>query len=110
MSVDAVSVFAGGRAAHATFTLHDKFAYKGTPNDDLAKYSATLELADGREGLEVPEPDEAVRVGRAQRRAGDGQRRDDRPVLADLAQRAPVLDVPGPQRPVAAAGKEPPPT
>lgn len=34
------------QAAAITFTLHDKFSYKGTPNDDIAKYSAMLELSE----------------------------------------------------------------
>jgi len=44
ISFDSANVFAGGKAAAVTFTLHDKFQYKGTDNDDIAKYSATLEL------------------------------------------------------------------
>merc|ERR1712118_289839 len=47
VSFDSASIFADGRAAAVTFTLHDKFSYKGTPNDDIAKYSATLELTEG---------------------------------------------------------------
>jgi autoinducer 2-degrading protein len=46
ISVDSTTIFAGGKAAAVTFTLHDKFTYKGTPNDDIAKYSAMLELTD----------------------------------------------------------------
>lgn len=45
-SFDSSTIFAGGKAASVTYTLHDKFYYKGTPNDDIAKYSATLELSE----------------------------------------------------------------
>jgi len=45
VSMDSTALIAGGKAASVTFTLHDKFSYKGTPNDDIAKYSAMLELS-----------------------------------------------------------------
>ena len=43
VSIDSTRVFAGGLAAVATYTTHDKFSYKGTPNDDLAVWTAVLE-------------------------------------------------------------------
>lgn len=46
VSFDSSTILAGGKAAVVTFTLHDKFSYKGTPNDDISKYSATLELSE----------------------------------------------------------------
>ena len=46
-SVDSEKVFAGGNAAVVVFTTFSKFTYKGTPNEDVAKFSATLELAGG---------------------------------------------------------------
>ena len=30
-----------------TYTMHSKFSYKGTKNDDIAAFSATLEKKDG---------------------------------------------------------------
>lgn len=46
VSFDSCTLLAGGKVASVTYTLHDKFSYKGTPNDDIAKYSATLELSE----------------------------------------------------------------
>ena len=47
-SVDSVNLIAEGKVAVVTYTAHDKFSYKGTPNDDLAKFSGVLEKqADG---------------------------------------------------------------
>lgn len=46
VSFNSCTLIAGGKVAIVTFTLHDKFTYKGTPNDDIAKYSATLELSE----------------------------------------------------------------
>lgn len=43
LKVEDVTVFAGGQAAAFTYTTHSKFEYKGTPNDDIAKFSATVE-------------------------------------------------------------------
>ena len=43
ISVDDVKEIAGGNAAVVVYTTHSKFSYKGTPNDDIAKFSATLE-------------------------------------------------------------------
>lgn len=43
LEVNSVNVFAGGAAAVATYTTHDKFEYKGTPNDDIAKFTSVLE-------------------------------------------------------------------
>ena len=43
VSVDSMRIFADGKAAVATYTCHDKFTYQGTPNDDIAKYTAVLE-------------------------------------------------------------------
>ena len=43
VSVDSMRIFADGKAAVATYTCHDKFSYQGTPNDDIAKYTAVLE-------------------------------------------------------------------
>ena len=42
-SVDTVKVLGCGMAAVATYTSHEKFSYKGSPNDDIAKYSVTFE-------------------------------------------------------------------
>ena len=42
ISVDDVKVFAGGDAAVVVYTTLSKFTYQGTPNDDIAKFSATL--------------------------------------------------------------------
>ena len=46
-SVDTTKVLACGAAAIATYTCHQKFQYKGTDNDDVAKMSATFEKVDG---------------------------------------------------------------
>ena len=43
LEVNSVNIFAGGAAAVATYTSHDKFKYKGTPNDDIAKFTIVLE-------------------------------------------------------------------
>ena len=43
LSIGDVKVFAGGSAAVAVYTTRTKFSYKGTPNDDVAVFSATLE-------------------------------------------------------------------
>jgi len=43
LSVGDVKVLAGGQAAVFTYTTHSKFVYKGTENDDIAKFSATAE-------------------------------------------------------------------
>ena len=43
VSIDSIKVFADGKAAVATYTMHDQFEYKGTPNDDYAKNTAVLE-------------------------------------------------------------------
>lgn len=43
LEVNSVNVFAGGAAAVATYTTHDKFTYMGTPNDDIAKFTVVLE-------------------------------------------------------------------
>ena len=48
VSFDSCKVFAGGNAAVATYTRHSKFEYKGTPNDDIAKFSAVLEKVGGQ--------------------------------------------------------------
>ena len=48
VSVDTVKVFAGGNAAVVTYMMHDKFEFKGTPNDDYAKNTAVLEKIDGK--------------------------------------------------------------
>mmetsp|Transcript_19500 Transcript_19500/g.39742 ORF Transcript_19500/g.39742 Transcript_19500/m.39742 type:complete len:136 (+) Transcript_19500:48-455(+) len=42
-SVDTVKVLSCGMAAVATYTAHEKFSYKGTPNEDIVKYSMTFE-------------------------------------------------------------------
>jgi hypothetical protein len=42
-SVDSTRFLADGTVCVATYTCHDIFTYKGTPNDDVAKFSATLE-------------------------------------------------------------------
>jgi len=48
LSVGDVKVLAGGCVAVFTYTTHSKFVYKGTENDDIAKFSATAEKgADG---------------------------------------------------------------
>ena len=48
VSIDEPRFFCGGNAAVVTYTKHSKFTYKGTVNDDIAKFSATLEkTADG---------------------------------------------------------------
>lgn len=46
LEVNTVDIFAGGAAAVATYTTHDKFTYKGTPNDDIAKFTVVLEKQD----------------------------------------------------------------
>ena len=43
----AMTEFAGGNAAVVVYTCRSKFSYKGTPNDDIAKFSATMEKVDG---------------------------------------------------------------
>jgi len=43
VSIDTVKVLGCGMAAIATFTAHEKFSYKGNPNDDVVKYSMTFE-------------------------------------------------------------------
>merc|ERR1711998_747715 len=48
-SIDEVKELAGGQAAVVTYTTLSKFSYKGTPNDDVAKFSATLEKAESGE-------------------------------------------------------------
>ena len=45
-SVDDVKEIAGGQAAVVVFTTLSKFSYKGTPNDDVAKFSVTYEKVD----------------------------------------------------------------
>ena len=47
ISVDDVKLFAGGEAAIVVYTTLSKFTYQGNPNDDVAKFSATLEKANG---------------------------------------------------------------
>jgi hypothetical protein len=42
-SIDTVKILSCGMAAVATYTSHEKFTYKGSPNDDIAKYSMTFE-------------------------------------------------------------------
>ena len=43
-----VKLIAGGAAAVVVYTTHSKFTYKGTANDDIAKFSLMLEKqADG---------------------------------------------------------------
>lgn len=47
-SVDSVKMIGGGNAAVATYVSHAKFTYKGTPNDDIAKFTAVFDkTADG---------------------------------------------------------------
>ena len=46
-SIDDIKEFAGGNAAVVVYTCRSKFSYKGTPNDDIAKFSATMEKVDG---------------------------------------------------------------
>ena len=46
-SVDDVKMLAGGAVAVVVFTTRSTFTYMGTPNDDVAKFSATLEKIDG---------------------------------------------------------------
>ena len=43
LSIDDVKIFGGGNAAVAVYTTHDKFTYKGAPNDDVAKFSAVFD-------------------------------------------------------------------
>lgn len=51
LKVEDIKEIAGGRAAVFTYTSHDKFRYKGTPNDDIAKFSAVVEK--GPEGWKM---------------------------------------------------------
>lgn len=46
-SIDTIRVFADDKAAVVTLTCHDQFEYKGTHNDDMAKFSVVLEKIDG---------------------------------------------------------------
>ena len=39
---------AGGNVAVVTFLEESAFVYKGTPNEDLAKWTAVLEKVDGK--------------------------------------------------------------
>jgi len=49
ISVDKVSEYANGQIAVVVFTTRSKFTYKGKQNDDIAKFSATMEKqADGK--------------------------------------------------------------
>ena len=43
LSIDEPRIFCGGNAAVITYTKHSRFVYKGQANDDIAKFSATLE-------------------------------------------------------------------
>ena len=43
LSFDSIKEIAGGNAAVVTYTTRSKFSFKGMPNDDVAKFSATLE-------------------------------------------------------------------
>eukprot|EP00756_Hemistasia_phaeocysticola_P065324 Hpha_TRINITY_DN8478_c0_g2::TRINITY_DN8478_c0_g2_i2::g.34809::m.34809 len=43
LKIEHVKVFAGGNAAVVVVRSHEKFSYKGTPNDDVAVYTFTLE-------------------------------------------------------------------
>lgn len=43
LAVGDFKILAGGQAAVFTYTTHSKFVYKGTENDDIAKFSATAE-------------------------------------------------------------------
>ena len=48
-----VKLIAGGAAAVVVYTTHSKFTYKGTANDDIAKFSLMLEKqADARRLVE----------------------------------------------------------
>lgn len=53
--LESVRVFAGGKAALVTYESHDQFTYKGTPNDDFASFSMTLENTgeDGKEEWKI---------------------------------------------------------
>lgn len=42
-SIDTIRLFCGAKAAVVTFTCRDVFEYKGTPNDDICKFSIVLE-------------------------------------------------------------------
>ena len=44
LSIDSVDLIAGAQAAFATFTTFSAFTYKGTPNEDIAKFTAVLEF------------------------------------------------------------------
>jgi hypothetical protein len=46
LSIDDVKIFGGGNAAVAVYATHDKFTYKGTPNDDRAVFSAVFDKTD----------------------------------------------------------------
>ena len=49
VSIDTVIELAAGQVAVVVYTTHSVFKYKGTPNDDIAKFSATFEKqADGK--------------------------------------------------------------
>ena len=48
VSVDSVKIFADGKAAVCTYTMHDVFDYQGTSNTDYAKNTAVLEVRDGK--------------------------------------------------------------
>lgn len=41
-SIDSVRMLPGGKAAVVTITTHEKFNYKGTDNDDIAKHTWVL--------------------------------------------------------------------
>ena len=43
-----VRFLAGGNVAVVTFLEESAFVYKGTPNEDLAKWTAVLEKVDGK--------------------------------------------------------------
>mmetsp|Transcript_62370 Transcript_62370/g.148572 ORF Transcript_62370/g.148572 Transcript_62370/m.148572 type:complete len:140 (-) Transcript_62370:383-802(-) len=46
VGINSTKIFANGAAAVVVYTTHDKFEYKGTANDDIAVFSATLEKTD----------------------------------------------------------------
>ena len=47
LSIESVNIFADGSAAYVTYKRHDKFSYKGTNNDDISMFTATLEKIKG---------------------------------------------------------------
>ena len=47
LSIESIDIFAQEIAAVVTYKRHDKFTYKGTPNNDISMFTATLDKING---------------------------------------------------------------